>query len=37
MAGLGRFLSVLTLFDESRSNWTVQELADAVEAPTSTV
>lgn len=37
MSGLNRFLSVLRCFDETKSNWTVQELADRLEVPTSTI
>lgn len=37
MSGLSRFLSVLRCFDETKSNWTVQELADRLEVPTSTI
>jgi DNA-binding IclR family transcriptional regulator len=37
MSGLSRFLAVLRCFDEAKSNWTVQELAEAIDVPTSTV
>lgn len=37
MSGLSRFLGVLRCFDEAKSNWTVQELAEAIDVPTSTV
>ena len=37
MSGLSRFLSVLRCFDETKSNWTVQELADRLQVPTSTI
>jgi len=37
MAGLDRYVNVLRLFSESRRNWTVPALAEAVGAPTSTL
>ncbi|MGO4831237.1 IclR family transcriptional regulator [Rhizobiaceae sp. 2RAB30] len=36
MSGLSRFLYVLRCFDETKPNWTVQELAERLSAPTST-
>src|SRR5689334_2448372 len=37
MSGLSRFLSVLRCFMETKANWTVPELADAIGVPASTV
>jgi DNA-binding IclR family transcriptional regulator len=37
MAGLDRFVDVLRLFGEARSDWTVPEIADALGVPASTV
>lgn len=37
MAGLDRYVNVLRLFSEERRNWTVPDLAEALEAPTSTL
>jgi DNA-binding IclR family transcriptional regulator len=37
MSGLNRFLCVLRCFDEAKSNWTIQELAETLQVPTSTV
>lgn len=37
MAGLDRYLNVLKLFGETRNNWTVPDLAVALDAPTSTL
>lgn len=37
MAGLSRFVGVLRLFGEDKSDWTVQEIAGAIEVPASTV
>lgn len=37
MAGFTRFLSVLRLFSEAESAWTVQAMADALDVPASTV
>ncbi len=37
MAGLDRFVEILRLFDEYKSDWTIQEMADGVEVPASTV
>jgi len=37
MSGLDRFVRVLRLFGEARPEWTVQEMAEALDAPASTV
>ncbi|MCM2435910.1 IclR family transcriptional regulator [Agrobacterium rosae] len=37
MAGLDRFVDILRLFDEAKPDWTIQEMAEAVGAPASTV
>jgi DNA-binding IclR family transcriptional regulator len=37
MAGLSRYVSVLRLFDEKRSEWTVVDIAAALDVPASTV
>lgn len=37
MTGLNRYVSVLRLFDEEHSEWTVNEMAAALEVPASTV
>jgi DNA-binding IclR family transcriptional regulator len=37
MSGLNRYLSVLHLFQPQASEWTVQEIAQATEAPASTI
>jgi DNA-binding IclR family transcriptional regulator len=37
MSGLDRFVRVLRLFGEAQAEWTVQEMADALDAPASTV
>jgi DNA-binding IclR family transcriptional regulator len=37
MAGLSRYVSVLRLFDEERVEWTVSEMATALDVPASTV
>jgi DNA-binding IclR family transcriptional regulator len=37
MSGLDRFVRVLRLFGETRSEWTVQEMAEALSAPASTI
>ena len=37
MSGLKRFTGVLQLFDESKTVWTVQEMAVTLEIPQSTV
>lgn len=37
MAGLDRFVEILRLFDERKPNWTIQEMAVAVDVPASTV
>ncbi|SDR42883.1 transcriptional regulator, IclR family [Rhizobiales bacterium GAS191] len=37
MTGLGRYARVLRLFDEAKSEWTVQEIAAALDVPASTV
>jgi DNA-binding IclR family transcriptional regulator len=37
MAGLRRFVEIIRLFDEAKSDWTVQEIAEALKVPTSTV
>jgi len=37
MGGLSRYVSVLRLFDEKRSEWTVPEMATALKVPASTV
>ena len=37
MSGLDRFVRVLRLFGEARAEWTVQEMAGALDAPASTV
>lgn len=37
MAGLDRFVEILRLFDEDKPDWTVQEIAEAVSVPASTV
>jgi len=37
MSGLSRYVSVLRLFSEQRTEWSVQEIATALEVPASTV
>lgn len=37
MSGLSRYVSVLRLFSEQRTEWSVQEMAAALEVPASTV
>src|SRR5579863_2280178 len=37
MSGLSRYVSVLRLFSEERSEWTVLEIAAALDVPASTV
>jgi DNA-binding IclR family transcriptional regulator len=37
MAGLDRFVEILRLFDESKPDWTIQEMAVAMDVPASTV
>ena len=37
MAGFARFVAVLRLFDENASAWTVPDMADALQTPSSTV
>jgi DNA-binding IclR family transcriptional regulator len=37
MAGLDRFVEILRLFDADKPDWTIQEIADAVSVPASTV
>jgi DNA-binding IclR family transcriptional regulator len=37
MSGLNRYVSVLRLFNEERSEWTVSEIATALKVPASTV
>jgi DNA-binding IclR family transcriptional regulator len=37
MAGLDRFVEILRLFDADKPDWTIQEMADAVSVPASTV
>jgi len=37
MGGLDRYMNVLRLFSERKRNWTVPDLAKALEAPTSTL
>jgi DNA-binding IclR family transcriptional regulator len=37
MSGLGRYARVLRLFNEEQSEWTVQEIAAALDVPASTV
>jgi len=37
MSGLSRFVEILRLFNEQKPNWTIQEMADAVAVPASTV
>lgn len=37
MSGLSRYVSVLRLFNEERSEWTVAEIAEALKIPASTV
>jgi DNA-binding IclR family transcriptional regulator len=37
MAGLDRFVEILRLFDERKPDWTIQDMADAVGVPASTV
>ncbi len=37
MSGLDRFVRVLRLFGEARAEWTVQEMAEALDVPASTV
>lgn len=37
MAGLDRFVEILRLFDEKKSDWTIQDIAIATEVPASTV
>jgi DNA-binding IclR family transcriptional regulator len=37
MGGLSRYVSVLRLFDEKHTEWTVQEVANALNVPASTV
>src|SRR3712207_200484 len=36
MSGLKRFVAVLRLFNEHKSAWTVQEIAEALQIPVST-
>jgi DNA-binding IclR family transcriptional regulator len=37
MSGLNRYLDVLRLFDETRNDWTVPDIAEALETPSSTI
>lgn len=37
MAGLDRFVGILRLFDETKPDWTIQEMAVATDVPASTV
>ncbi|BCH61037.1 IclR family transcriptional regulator [Agrobacterium vitis] len=37
MAGLGRFVDILRLFDEKTSEWTIQDIAERLDVPGSTV
>ncbi|HBF29590.1 helix-turn-helix domain-containing protein [Rhizobium sp.] len=37
MAGLDRFVDILRLFDQTKSDWTIQEMAVATDVPASTV
>jgi DNA-binding IclR family transcriptional regulator len=37
MAGLDRFVDILRLFDQQKTDWTIQQIADATEVPASTV
>ncbi|MCM2474566.1 helix-turn-helix domain-containing protein [Rhizobium sp. CG5] len=37
MAGLDRFVEILRLFDERKPDWTIQEMAGAMNVPASTV
>jgi DNA-binding IclR family transcriptional regulator len=37
MSGLERFVEILRLFEERKPNWTIQEMADAVSVPASTI
>ena len=37
MAGLDRYLDIVNLFDESKSDWTIPEIAFSLDVPTSTV
>lgn len=37
MRGLGRYVRILQLFDEQRSQWTIVDLAEALDVPASTV
>lgn len=37
MAGLDRFVEILRLFDDRKSDWTIQEMASATDVPASTV
>lgn len=37
MAGLSRYVSILRLFDEKHSEWTVLDMANAMDVPASTV
>ncbi len=37
MAGLDRYLDIVNLFDETKSDWTIPEIAFSLDVPTSTV
>lgn len=37
MSGLDRYLDIVNLFDETKSNWTISEIAYSLDVPTSTV
>jgi DNA-binding IclR family transcriptional regulator len=37
MSGLSRFVEILRLFDEGKSNWTIQEIAEVTNVPASTI
>jgi hypothetical protein len=37
MSALNRYLAVLRLFDETNSDWTVPDIAEAIDTPSSTV
>ncbi|MGV1822373.1 helix-turn-helix domain-containing protein [Agrobacterium tumefaciens] len=37
MAGLDRFVDILRLFDQHKTDWTIQQIADATAVPASTV
>ncbi|MBL1240697.1 MAG: helix-turn-helix domain-containing protein [OCS116 cluster bacterium] len=37
MTGLNRFINIIRLFDENQGEWTIPEMAESLEAPTSTI